>query len=209
MSDLTTLKNFSIIQIFKKNSNTFYYERKIKMKKIISAIIATAMMFTLCVTSTFAAESWREAFVTRLMKIMSSDPSYNQVVLTDLDRNGIPEAFVMRDGMDGGISAAFTMKGNTISNIDVPNNIIGTCLSDITVYQDGGRYIFVGREVPRYSSVINFYKLMFDGQTFSTEKILKSYVSSYQTVPYVDMYGNDFLTNGYPNRAKIKDFVAS
>ena len=207
MSDLTTLKNFSIIQIFKKNSNTFYYERKIKMKKIISAIIATAMMFTLCVTSTFAAESWREAFVTRLMKIMSSDPSYNQVVLTDLDRNGIPEAFVMRDGMDGGISAAFTMKGNTISNIDVPNNIIGTCLSDITVYQDGGRYIFVGREVPRYSSVINFYKLMFDGQTFSTEKILKSYVSSYQTVPYVDMYGNDFLTNGYPNRAKIKDFV--
>ena len=161
------------------------------MKKIISAIIATAMMFTLCVTSTFAAESWREAFVTRLMKIMSSDPSYNQVVLTDLDRNGIPEAFVMRDGMDGGISAAFTMKGNTISNIDVPNNIIGTCLSDITVYQDGGRYIFVGREVPRYSSVINFYKLMFDGQTFSTEKILKSYVSSYQTVPYVDMYGND------------------
>ena len=54
------------------------------------------MMFTLCVTSTFAAESWREAFVTRLMKIMSSDPSYNQVVLTDLDRNGIPEAFVMR-----------------------------------------------------------------------------------------------------------------
>ena len=130
MSDLTTLKNFSIIQIFKKNSNTFYYERKNKMKKIISAIIATAMMFTLCVTSTFAAESWREAFVTRLMKIMSSDPSYNQVVLTDLDRNGIPEAFVMRDGMDGGISAAFTMKGNTISNIDVPNNIIGTCLSD-------------------------------------------------------------------------------
>ena len=84
MSDLTTLKNFSIIQIFKKNSNTFYYERKNKMKKIISAIIATAMMFTLCVTSTFAAESWREAFVTRLMKIMSSDPSYNQVVLTDL-----------------------------------------------------------------------------------------------------------------------------
>ena len=50
---------------------------------------------------------------------------------------------------------------------------------------------------------------MFDGQTFSTEKILKSYVSSYQTVPYVDMYGNDFLTNGYPNRAKIKDFVDS
>lgn len=176
------------------------------MKKIISAIIATAMICT-CIPSTFAAESWREAFVTRLMKIMSSDPTYNEVALTDLDRNGIPEAFVMRGGMDGGISAAFTMRGNTIVSIDFPNNITGACLSDITVYQDDGRYIFVGREVPRYSSVINFYKLMFDGQTFTTEKILKSYVSSYQTIPYADMYGKDFLSNGYPNRAKIKSFV--
>lgn len=179
------------------------------MKKLISAILATAIVCTLCVTSTFAAESWREAFVTRIMKIMSSDPSYNKVALTDLDRNGIPEAFVLRDGMDGGISAAFTMNGSTISNITVPNNIIGTCLSDITVYQDQneGRYIFVGREIPRYSSVINYYKLIFDGQTLTAEKILKSYVSSYPTIPYSDMYGDDFLANGYPNRTKIKNFL--
>lgn len=177
------------------------------ISKIIPMIITATMLIALLTPDTFAAESWREAFVTRLMKIMSSDPTYNEVVLTDLDRNGIPEAFVMRDGMDGGISSAFTMKGNTISSIEFPNNIIGSCLADITVYQDGARYIFVGREVPRYSSVINFYKLMFDGQKLTTEKILKSYVSSYQTVPYNDMYGNDFLTNGYPNRAKIKEFV--
>ena len=92
------------------------------MKKILSAVITVVMICTMCTANTFAAESWREAFVTRLMKIMSSDPSYNEVVLTDLDRNGIPEAFVMRDGLDGGISAGFTMNGNTISNIEVPGN---------------------------------------------------------------------------------------
>ena len=99
------------------------------------------------------------------------------------------------------------MNGNSISSIEVPGNIIGRCLTDITVYEKEGRYIFVGREVPRYSSVINYYKLMFDGQTLTTERILKEYVSAYPTIPYVDMYGNDFLTNGYPNRTKIKNFV--
>ena len=177
------------------------------MRKIISAAAAAIIACTACLSSVSAAESWREAFVTRLMKIMSSDPSYNEVVITDLDRNGIPEAFVMRDGMDGGISAGFTMNGNTITSIEIPGNIIGTCLTDITVYEKEDRYIFVGREIPRYSSVINYYKLIFDGQKLTTEKILKSYVSPYPTIPYVDMYGDDFLTNGYPNRAKIKSFV--
>lgn len=177
------------------------------MKKVISAVLAAVMMCTMCAVNSFAAESWREAFVTRLMKIMSSDPTYNQVVLTDLDKDGIPEAFVMRDGMDGGISAGFTMNGNTISSIEVPNNIIGTCLTDITVYDKDGEYLFVGREVPRYSSVINYYKLVFDGQKLTAQKIEKSFVSAYQTIPYSDMYSDDFLSNGYPNRAKIKSFL--
>lgn len=177
------------------------------MKRIISAAAAAVTACTMCVSSVSAAESWREAFVTRLMKVISSDPSYNEVVLTDLDRNGIPEAFVMRDGMDGGIIAGFTMNGNTISNIDIPNNITGKALCDITVYEKEGRYIFVGCEVPRYSSVVNYYKLMFDGQALTTERILKSYVSAYPTIPYVDMCSNDFLSNGYPNRIKIRDFV--
>ncbi|MCD8180069.1 MAG: copper amine oxidase N-terminal domain-containing protein [Firmicutes bacterium] len=177
------------------------------MKKIISAAVAAIMLGVMCAPSALAAESWREAFVTRLMRIMSSNPSYNEIVLTDLDRNGIPEAFVMRGGADGGISAGFTMNGNTISSIEVPGDIIGECLTDITVYEKDGRYIFVGREIPRYSSVINYYKLVFDGQTLTAEKILKSYVSAYPTIPYVDMYGDDFLTNGYPDRSKIKSFV--
>ena len=179
------------------------------MKKILSAIIA-AMMLTGAVSVTAGAvESWREAFVTRIMKIMSSDPTYNHVALTDLDSNGIPEAFILRDGMDGGITAGFTMNGNSITSINVSGSITGTCLSDITIYNDNGRLIFVGREVPRYSSVINYYKLMFDGSELETEKILKSYVDTYPTVPYKDMYGRDFLTNGYPNRTKIKNFVDS
>lgn len=179
------------------------------MRKIIAAALAAITVITASAANTFAAESWREAFVTRLMKIMSSDTTYNEVVLTDLDRNGIPEAFVMRDSADGGISAGFTMKGSTISNIEVPQNIIGGALADITVYQTESRYIFVGREIPRYSSEIAYYKLEFDGEKLIAERIKKSYVSNYQTVPYVDIYGNDFLSNGYPNRVKIKDFVDS
>lgn len=179
------------------------------MKKIISSVLAVSMLLCIPAANVSAAESWREAFVTRIMKIMSSDPTYNHVALTDLDSNGIPEAFIMRDGADGGISAGFTMNGSSISAIEVPGDIIGTCLSDITVYNDDGRLIFVGREVPRYSSVINYYKLIFDGKTLTAEKIYKSYVNTYQTIPYKDIYGKDFLSNGYPNRTKIKNFVDS
>lgn len=209
---MTSDENFSIIHIFKKAIFKFQIiksERRKKMKRIISAALTAVIAFTLCAPASFAAESWREAFVTRLMKIMSSDPSYNEVVLTDLDRNGVPEAFVLKNSSDGAISAGFTLIGSSISSIEVPNNIIGGALTDITVYEKDGRYIFVGREIPRYSSVINYYKLEFDGQRLTAEKIKKSYVSAYPSLPYVDIYGRDFLTNGYPNRTKIKKFLDS
>ena len=135
------------------------------MKKFLMLI--TAAMFTVCAAApqTFAAESWRDAFVTRLMKLLSTDNTYSEVVLTDLDKNGIPEAFVLRTGMNGGVSAGFTLSGSTISDINVPGNVIGDCLTDITVYQKEGRDIFVGKEIPRYSSVIRYYKLEFDGSS--------------------------------------------
>lgn len=179
------------------------------MKKIITSITAAAMICAALTVNSFAAESWREAFVTRLMKIMSSDPTFNEVVITDLDMNGIPEAFVLRSSFDGGIINAFTMNGNQITPIDVPGNVIGSCLTNITVYNDDGRLIFVGCEIPRYSSEISYYKLTLADQAVRAEKIYKSYVNMYPTIPYADMYGNDFLTNGYPNRTKIKDFVDS
>lgn len=179
------------------------------MKKIISAITAAALSLTLCIPSVFAAETWREAFVTRLMKVMSSDPSYTDLVLTDLDRNGIPEAFVIKNSADGGISSGFTMSGNSIVSIDVPGNIIGTCLEDITVYEKEGRYIFVGREIPRYSAAINFYKLELDGSQLKATKINKYDVSPYPTIPYADIFGNNFMEGTHPNRTKIENFVNS
>ena len=167
------------------------------------------MSLAVSVPQAFAAESWRDAFVTRLMKVMSSDPSYTDVVLTDIDRNGVPEAFVIKNSADGGISSGFTMSGNSIVQIEVPSNIIGTCLEDITVYDKEGRYIFVGREIPRYSAVINFYKLELEGTELKATKIDKADVSPYPTVPYADMFNNNFMTNNYPNRTKIEEFVNS
>jgi hypothetical protein len=179
------------------------------MKKIISAVSAAIIAMSAFAPQTFAAESWREAFVTRLMKVMSTDPSYTDVVLTDIDRNGIPEAFVIKNSADGGISAGFTMVGNSIVSINVPSDIIGTCLEDITVYDKEGRYIFVGREIPRYSAVINYYKLELSDNDLKATKINKYDVSPYPTIPYADMFGNNFMTSGYPNRTKIEEFVNS
>lgn len=176
------------------------------MKKFISLLIITALCSSFALTAS-AAESWRDAFTTRLMKSLSTDNTHSEIVLTDLDKNGVPEAFVLRTGMDGGISEGFTLNGSTISAINVPKNVIGDCLTDITVYQKYGRDIFVGKEVPRYSSVINYYKLELNGASLVCTRINKIDVSPYPTVPYVDMYGRNFLTNGYPNRTLIRDFI--
>lgn len=179
-------------------------KKKLILLSLMSAMFATSI--APAVTAS-AAESWRDAFVTRLMKQLSTDPTYNEVALTDLDKNGVPEAFVYRNSNDGGIAAGFTMSGNTITSIDVPGNIIGSCLSDVEVYIKNDEYIFVGKEVPRYSSVINYYKLVLANNTLEAIKINKHDVSPYQSVQYVDMYGSNFLTNGYPNRSKIQTFI--
>lgn len=177
-------------------------------KKILSFAIAVAMIIP-AMSSVSAEESWREAFVTRIMKLMSTDPVYNEIALTDLDRNGVPEAFLYKNSADGGIGSAFTMSGSQITAISVPQNIIGACLSDIEVYLKDGRYIFVGKEVPRYTSVIRYYKLTLQNNTLSAVKINKEDVSAHQAIQYVDMHSSNFLTNGYPNRNKIKDFINS
>lgn len=179
-----------------------------KLKLISIALACAVSAAAVLPVSSFAAdESWRDAFVTRLMKQLSTDPTYNEVALTDLDRNGVPEAFVYRNSNDGGIAAGFTMSGNTITNIEVPGNIIGACLSDIEVYIKNDQYIFVGKEIPRYSSVINYYKLVLSNNKLEAVKIHKYDVSPYQSVQYVDMHGSNFLTNGYPNRSKIQTFI--
>ncbi len=177
------------------------------MKKRLCAALLAAAMFAVYAPQTLAAESWREAFVTRLMRAMSSYPEYSEVVMTDIDHNGIPEVYLFRNSADGGISEGFTMSANTVTNITVPKDIIGGCLTDLTVYNDNGRYIFVGREIPRYANEIYLYKLELRSNQLIATKIKKEYVSNYSIIPYTDMYGNNFLTNGYPNRTKIVDFI--
>lgn len=182
------------------------------MRKKLAVLLAAAIAAAALPMGTgvlAADESWRDAFVTRLMKELSTDPTYNEVALTDLDNNGVPEAFVYRNSNDGGISTGFTMSGNTITNIETPGNIIGACLSDIEVYIKDGNYVFVGKEVPRYSAVINYYRLTLANNTLEALKINKHDVSPYQSIQYVDMHGSNFLTNGYPNRTKIQSFINS
>lgn len=182
------------------------------MRKKLAVLLAAAIAAAALPIGTgvlAADESWRDAFVTRLMKELSTDSTYNEVALTDLDNNGVPEAFVYRNSNDGGISTGFTMSGNTITNIETPGNIIGACLSDIEVYIKDGNYVFVGKEVPRYSAVINYYRLTLANNTLEALKINKHDVSPYQSIQYVDMHGSNFLTNGYPNRTKIQSFINS
>lgn len=180
------------------------------MKKILSLILAVVSAAGVLAPSAGAAnENWRDPFVTRLMKTIAQDPSYTDAVLTDLDRNGIPEVFVIRRGTYGNIGSAFTMRDNVIKDIKVPQNIIGECLENIDVYVKNDNYIFVGKEVPRYSSYIAYYKLVFDGEKLTATRINKSDVSPYTNVQYVDKYSRNLLENGYPNRTKIVDFISS
>ena len=178
-------------------------------KRLIAATVAVITAFSSLTAIAAPAESWRDAFVTRLMRALSQDPTSTEVAMTDLDSNGIPEAFVFKNGTNGGISTGFTMTNNAITNINVPKNIIGTCLEDITVYNKDGRTIFVGREIARYSSTICFYKLELSGNDLVATRINKTDVSPYPVIPYEDMYGNNFLTSGYPDRSKIQDFINS
>lgn len=179
------------------------------MKKIISISAAAAVCTGLVLPVSAANENWRSPFVTRIMKVISQNPSYTDVALTDIDRNGIPEAFVIRKGTYGEIGAGFTMVDNIITDIDVPSNIIGECLENINVYIKNDTYIFVGEEVSRYTSNISYYKLTLADNKLTATKINKGDVSPYAHITYVDKFSKNLLENGYPNRAKIQDFIDS
>lgn len=179
-------------------------------RKIISMLIASLTATAVTVPAVNAAnENWRDPFVTRLMKTISQDPSYTDVVLTDFDRNGIPEAFVIKKGTYGNIGSGFTMVNNVITDIRVPSNIIGECLENIDVYIKNDRYIFVGAEVPRYASHIAYYKLELEDNSLIATRINKSDVSPYSHITYEDKFSKNLLENGYPNRTKISDFISS
>lgn len=180
------------------------------MKKVFAVLTAAVtVLASMPLSANAANENWRSPFVTRIMKTISQDPTYTDVVLTDLDRNGIPEAFVIKKGAYGGIGAAFTMSDNAIVDIQTPSNIIGECLENISVYLKNDTYIFVGVEVPRYASQLFYYKLELVSGKLVATRIKKSDVSPYSAITYVDKYSSNFRENGYPNRNKILDFVES
>lgn len=179
------------------------------MKRIISALLTMCMMFAFAPDTMAANENWRDPFVTRIMKTISQDPTYTDVVLTDLDRDGIPEAFIIKKGAYGGIKTGFTMRNNSLVEIETPSNIIGECLQNIEVFVKNDTYIFVGLEVPRYQSQIAYYKLILIGDKLTATRILKSDVSPYANLTYVDKVSSNLLVDGYPNRSKIFEFVSS
>lgn len=180
------------------------------MKKRLVSILSAIAISAMAIPATHAAnENWRDPFVTRIMKTISQDPTYTDAVLTDLDRNGIPEVFIIKKGTFGGIGAGFTMTNNVITEIEVPSNIIGECLMNIDVYIKNDAYIFVGSEVPRYGSYIAYYKLTLANNKLTATRINKSDVSPYANITYVDKCSNNLLEGGYPNRSKIYDFIAS
>lgn len=179
------------------------------MKKLFSNFVALALVLTMTPVTFGANENWRDPFVTRIMKTISQDPTYTDVVLTDLDRDGIPEAFILKKGAFGGIKTGFTMRDNALVEIETPSNIIGECLENIEVFVKNDTYIFVGLEVPRYQSQIAYYKLQLIGNKLVTTRIVKNDVSPYANLTYVDKFSSDLLVDGYPNRSKIYDFVAS
>lgn len=178
-------------------------------RRIVMSFIAVMSLISVISPVKGANENWRDPYVTRIMKTIAQDPTYTDAVLTDLDRNGIPEVFVIKKGTYGGVGAGFTMIDNSIQEISVPYNIIGECLENIDVYVKNDTYIFVGAEVPRYASTIMYYKLTLANNTLIATRINKRDVSPYANITYVDKYSNNLLENGYPNRNKILDFISS
>ena len=176
------------------------------MKKLF--VLVLGISAALCINVN-AAEPWRDAFVSRIINAWATDSSCTDVILTDIDSNGVPEAFLVKPGTLGEISTGITMQNETVVQIAVPHNISGDCLKDLTVYTEGDKYITVGREIARYTNVIAYYELAFDGHTLTAEKINKSKYGGLKSIAYRDTYSSDFFTNGYPNRSKLQDFIYS
>ena len=178
-------------------------------RHIIAAAVITAVFAASSVPGALAVESWRDAFVTRLMKVLSTDPTYTDIALTDFDMNGIPEAWTIKNAPDGGIGEGITMKDNTIISLNVPGNVVGLCLEDITVYSENGGFHFVGKEVGRYSAQIEYYLFSFDGQTLTAAPTEKSIYSNLTAQAYKDTWETGFISDGVPNRTKLRDFIYS
>lgn len=171
------------------------------MKKLITAICAMLILLG----GTASADEWKDSFATRLMKLMSNDTSFTDIVLTDIDHNDIPEAFLVKPGAEGAIGAGITMRNNNIVEITTPKNIPGGCLEDITVYKIGKEYEYVGKAA--VSDSIRYYKLSLEGDKLLCQPVSKADYSAYSAIGYADVFSKDLQSAGYPDRAKINAFL--
>ena len=171
------------------------------MKKFITAICAVLILMGI----TVSADEWKDSFATRLMKLMSQNPSYKTIVLTDIDHNNIPEAFLVKPAPESKIGAGITMRNNSIVSLTTPSNVPGACLEDITVYKIGSEYEYVGKAAVDNS--IRYYKFSLSGDTLLCQSVLKSDYASYSAIAYADNFSRDLQTDGYPDRGKINKFL--
>lgn len=174
------------------------------MKKKLIIILASILAFSGAV---HAEDTWKDLYVTRLMKLMTANPTYTDIALTDLDQNGIPEAFLIKKGMQGGINTGITLRDNVLSTIETPLNVTGGCLEDITVYDVDGQSVFVGKEIGRYTAEIQYYELSLSGNTLTCTRVSKNDYADYPALPYRDVYGDDFYTGDFPDRSKLQSFI--
>ena len=173
------------------------------MKKLIAVL----MIFSMFPTCTHASETWKDLFVTRLMKLMTANPTYTDVALTDIDKNGVPEAFLIKKGMNGGIKTGITFKDGAIVTIDVPYNVTGACLEDITVYDAYGTNVFVGKEIARYTAEILYFEMKLENNKLTCKEVKKNDFADYSALPYKDVFGDDFYDGEYPDREKLESFM--
>ena len=174
------------------------------MKKLFVFILAMSILYV----PSSAAEPWKDLLVTRLMKLMTSNPTYTDVALTDIDKNGVPEAFLIRNGMNGGIKTGITLQNGTLVSIEVPNNVTGACLKDITVYDAYGEDVYVGKEIARYTAEILYFELELKNNKLSCRQVMKNDYADFAAKPYKDVFGDDFYIDGYPDRTKIEKFIS-
>lgn len=165
-------------------------------------------IFTLCfmlmLTINVYANDWQERFAARLMRLMTSSPEYNVLVITDIDCNNIPEAFLIKK--DGGIGHGITLKNGAVTALNVPADALGMCLTDITVYDTGAGYFCVGKMANNIGG-IDYFKLSIVNNSLLCERALKADFSMYPSIAYTDSYSENLYTSGYPDRGKLNAFL--
>lgn len=178
-------------------------KQKIQERALLMRKFGITLLFVFIITINAYADNWKEGFSARLMKLMTAAPECTDLILTDIDCNGIPEAFLLQKNTR--LITGITQKGGNIVSLSVPENISGMCLTDITVYDTGAGYVCIGKEVNEKK--IDYFKLILNENMLICEEASKADYSCYPAVAYTDTYTEELFENGYPDRRRINEFL--